>query len=170
MPLVDHSTPDLFTYAATAQAACSPTATPLPAEFRALCDVLRTHVGAESAITAWDLAQAAAINQDGTRGSRERMVRHLLSVHRASLPWPLVADSTGFYRPATADEAAHYDANLSSRIREIAIALSTTRRQLRRSGFLYLGRGRWSSASSTSSPSSVSSLSPASSSPPEPRP
>lgn len=145
---------DLFAYTQQATG-CDPFAAPLPRACDAPADrlppdcwrlvqVLDTHVGQAAAITAWELAQAAGIHPDGTRGSRERRVRQLIEQHLHRFPWPLCADATGYYRPETADEATHYHRNLYGRLRSIALRIATHRRLCLAAGFTHHGQGRYS--------------------------
>lgn len=125
------------------QPPCNTDALPPPPEFDRVVQVLSSHLGAHSAITAYGIAEHALINPAGTRGSRERHVRELLEIHLEHLPWPLVADANGFYRPLTSEELQHYWANLHSRAMCLFIRLRTLRRLATRAGFEYHGRGRW---------------------------
>ena len=89
--------------AAAAHKACN-----LPAEVQAILRVLESRRGRVCAITAAAIARAVGL-QDGTK------VRQYLELHFADLPWPVVADAAGYYRPADADDSAHYARNLRSR-------------------------------------------------------
>jgi len=111
---------DLFQYAAQDQS-CKPLA-PVrqepcsqPAELLRILDVLRSRIGKDQAITAPEIAELANINPESPLPSRGGAVRKILELHFNELPWPLVADNTGYYRPATAEEVKHYVANLMSR-------------------------------------------------------
>ena len=134
---------DCTAVAPPAQNPCTRPADELPHDFLHIVKILEHHVGSRSAITAADLAKAAGVRPDGSRESRRSHVRHLLRVHFLDLPWPICADTAGFYRPATADELSHYHANLLSRLREIALRIKALKTVSKTAGWQHIGRCRW---------------------------
>lgn len=120
-------TDDLFAYASEhpeemlspaaspVQTDCSSPARQLPDDAIRIVQVLSGRVGRANAITAPDLADAAGLFQDSPRQARGTQLRHLLTLHLDDLPWPVVADASGYYRPADYAEARHYVANLLAR-------------------------------------------------------
>jgi len=135
---------DLFDYAAAhpnefrAPAAgpvhepCRPAASDLPPDVQRLVQVLADRRGADAAIPAPDLAELAGLFLDASPAARGTQVRHLLTAHLDCLPFPVVADASGFYRPATRDEASHYVANLLARSLGIVDRLAAVARSLAR--------------------------------------
>lgn len=99
--------------------------------------------GEGAAKTAWAVAQEIGLAGSLSRLNAERRVRHLVEVWFHEFPWPVCALATGYFRPVTAAEIAHYDAALSSRIVCLFRRRATYRRQCRAAGWEYLGRGRW---------------------------
>ena|GEM_PF-5288845 len=115
----------------------------LPPAFHQVSAVLDRHRGAARAIRAIDIARAIGMLPQGDEDSRRCAVRRIIRQHMDDFPWPVMADSSGFYVPATPDEVAHYDASLMSRIRKTGARLAAFRRQARTAGFDYRGQGRW---------------------------
>jgi hypothetical protein len=148
---------DLFAWAE--QRSCRPPAPPvqpicmasapqaptdLPDGYREIVAVLRHHRGAESAITAPQIAQTAGLWPDLSPVNRGTKVRKVLELTQDFWPFPICGDSDGYYVAATADELTHYCANLRSRALCILRRFASSRRAGRRAGFTYHGRGRWS--------------------------
>lgn len=115
----------------------------LPDDFLAVAETLRHRRGQASAITAWEIAKATGIKPDGSRGSRERYVRELLEKHFLDLPFLIVADRCGFYRPESADDVSHYHRNLRSRLRCLAVRIYGTRRLAQAEGYSHQGQGNY---------------------------
>ncbi len=144
---------DLFEYAETQlqrETAAPPVQNPyivpaesLPSEFIAICNVIREHRGAASAITALDVARAANVRPQGTAGSRARVVREIIEIYFRSIDFPLVADSNGFYHAVTDREVEHYHANLYSRLAKIAKRIRAHRIHAQAAGYTYRGHGRY---------------------------
>jgi len=115
-----------------------------------IVEVLRGRVGAEQAITAEGIAAAVGLGtgsagvsparMDGASGrdarapagnnsGAVRQVRLALALHLDELPWPVVADTNGYYRAGTAGEVSHYLAALLSRATECVRRAAAVRRQ-----------------------------------------
>jgi hypothetical protein len=116
---------------------------PVPAEFGRLVAAIEPCIGEAQAKTAWDVARETGLGEGMSRLNRERRVRHLVEVHFDRFPWPVCALSTGYFRPVSADEIAHYDAAITSRIMCMFRRRSTFRRACRNDGWPYLGRGHF---------------------------
>lgn len=119
--------PDLFD-----QPADAPDTSALPAEVWAILAVLDKRIGGDQAMDAAEIATAAGIMPDSSREVRRTRVRTLLADHFEALPYLIVADTRGYYRPATYDEARHYIANLVSRSDNILVRLESFLQQLHR--------------------------------------
>lgn len=116
----------------------------LPAEFAAIWKILEQHRGAASAITAPQIAAAAGLWPDMSPANAGTKVRKILEQTQDWWPWPVCGDSEGFYLAVTAEEMAHYSANLRGRFGSIIKRFVSHRRAGVRVGFTYLGKGRWS--------------------------
>jgi len=147
---------DLLSWRPPPQPACKPIAPdpqpacnlPLPADLLAIFRVLDSHQGAASAITAPEIAAAAALYTDSSPANRGTRIRKLLEQYQDAWPWPICGDANGYYRAATAAELSHYCANLRSRAMCDLRRFATVRRHGRRAGFTYLGKGRWADSPS----------------------
>ena len=78
------------------------------------------------------VATAAGILPDSSREVRRTRVRTLLADHFEALPFLVVADTRGYFRPANYEEARHYIANLISRSDNILVRLESFLLHLRR--------------------------------------
>ena len=115
----------------------------LPAEFHAICAVLSRHRGADAAIRAEDIAKEADLWPDSSKEVRRTRVRSVIRVHFIDFPFPVLANTNGFFVAETAEEIEHYHKSLRSRIREIGLRIVVLKKQARAAGFPYLGRARW---------------------------
>jgi len=115
----------------------------LPSEFSAIWAVLELHRGADFAITAPEIALTAGLWPEMSPANCGTKVRKILEITQDYWPWPVCGDRDGFYLAATAEEMAHYSANLRSRAMGILRRFASHRRAGRRAGFEYLGHGRW---------------------------
>ena len=112
-------------------------------EILAIFTILRSHLGAASAITAPAIAKAAGLWLELSLPNRGTKVRRLLEQYQDYWPMPICGDSDGYYVPETPEELSHYCANLRSRAVCILRRFSSFRKAGRRAGFTYHGRGRW---------------------------
>ena len=137
------------------QPACSTSATPVhtpgssdqpPADVLRIIDVLRDRRGRTCAITAPAIARSAGLYPDSPPATAGTAVRRLIEQHLDLFPWPIVADSAGYYRPADAEDLTHYCAQLDARMAGIARRYAVTRQLAQRAGYTYHGHGRWSGA------------------------
>lgn len=149
----ERSQPACGTIADAVQAACAGLPACLPDDFRLVIQVLASHVGADLAITAPEIAAAAGLWPDMAPANRGTKVRKLLELHQDDWPWPICGDSRGYYFASTADDLTHYCASLRSRAICDLRRFATTRRHARRAGFIYLGHGRWSDIPQARTPS-----------------
>ncbi len=105
--------------------------------------VIAKHLGADSAITAPEIAESAGLWPEMKPANRGTKVRKLLEQSQASWPFPICGDSEGYYVAITADELSHYCANLRSRALCCLTRFASIRNAGRRAGFEYAGKGRW---------------------------
>ena len=122
--------PDLFDAPITA-----PDTSALPAEVWAILAVIEPRIGGAQAIDAAEIATAAGIMPDSSREVRRTRVRTLLADHFEALPFLIVADTRGYYRPASFDEARHYIATLVSRTDSILVRLESCCHHLSRTNW-----------------------------------
>jgi len=115
----------------------------LDSEFFSVAAELAQHRGARSAIRAIDIADECNLLPEADYDSRRCKAREIIRRHFDDFDFPVMADSNGYYIPTSAEEVAHYDRNLVSRIRKTASRLSAFRRQCRTAGFQYAGKGHW---------------------------
>ena len=146
-------TPDLYQprfgqpgcapFAESLQPACTLPAD-VPQEFRQVVELLADRRGQARALTARQIVECLGLWPRIKPGCRQRKLRQLIEHHCEAAPWPIVADTCGFYRVDSAEDVTHYDRNLGSRLRYLARRIAIHRRQARRAGYTYHGHGRWS--------------------------
>ena len=130
---------DLFAYAEQHP----DTAAEMPAEAERIFAVIARHLGAESAITAPDIAEVAGLWTEMKPANRGTKIRKILEQHQEAWPFPICGDSEGYYVAITAEELSHYCANLRSRALCCLTRFASFRKAGKRAGFNYLGKGRW---------------------------
>jgi hypothetical protein len=77
-----------------------------------LCDLLRDRIGSQNAVPLNDISDFIGLSR--------RATERLIEFHLPDLPFCVVADTTGYYRPVSADEINHYRKTLLSRIKRLA--------------------------------------------------
>jgi hypothetical protein len=95
-------------------------------------EILFNRIGEAKAATIDELCRAAGI---GRRG-----MEHLLEVKLGDFPFPIVSTSSGYFRPASADEINHCLASLQSRAMCIFMRKRTIIRNARAAGYQRQGK------------------------------
>jgi hypothetical protein len=96
-----------------------------------LCDLLRDRIGSQNAVPLNDISDFIGLSR--------RATERLIEFHLPDLPFCVVADAGGYYRPSTPDEINHYRKTLLSRIKRLASRYRTITNLAIKDGWPKLG-------------------------------
>lgn len=112
--------------------------TPNPEQYYpAVVEILRAARGPSAAIPINTIIERLGLP---VTHSTRRMVEHLLEVHLSDFPFFLVAGSSGYFIPTSAESINHYLRSLESRCRALFIRRHTTIKRAQAAGYRRQGR------------------------------
>lgn len=100
--------------------------------FTRLCSILDGAFGPERAAKIDDLAEYCWVPR--------RTMENILQTRLEDIPFPVIAGTTGYFRPNTAEEINHYLSDLESRNRCVFLRRRTVIRKALAAGFKRVGK------------------------------